>query len=105
MVEDRNNELYFSAASIWEVAIKNTMGKAGFRFDPAVLRRTLLDGDYLELVMTGQHGIVAASLPPVHNDPFDRMLIGQAVTEGFILVTSDQTVARYSGPIRHVRRP
>ena len=103
LISDRNNELFFSAASVWEVGIKNAMGKASFQFDPAVLRRALLDADYQELAMTGQHGIAAAALPPIHNDPFDRMLIGQAATEGFILVTSDLAIAKYTGPIRHVR--
>jgi PIN domain nuclease of toxin-antitoxin system len=103
LIEDRSNELFFSAASIWEVGIKSAMGKASFRFDPAVLRRALLDADYQELAMTGQHGIAAAALPPIHNDPFDRMLIGQALTEGFVLVTKDQAIAKYSGPIRHIQ--
>ncbi|WP_341304670.1 type II toxin-antitoxin system VapC family toxin [Pseudomonas sp. TMP25] len=103
LINDLDNELFFSAASIWEVGIKNAMGKANFQFDPAVLRRALLDAGYQELSMTGQHGIAAAALPLIHNDPFDRMLIGQAATEGFILVTSDLAVAKYSGPIRHVR--
>jgi len=103
LIEDRGNDLLFSAASIWEVGIKNAMGKPGFRFDPAVLRRALLDANYQELPMTSQHGIAAAGLPPIHNDPFDRMLIGQALTEGFVLVTSDLAIARYAGPIRHVR--
>ncbi|WP_313027510.1 type II toxin-antitoxin system VapC family toxin [Pseudomonas lopnurensis] len=102
LIEDRNNELFFSAASIWEVGIKNAMGKAIFEFDPAVLRRALLDADYHELAMTGTHGIAAAALPPVHNDPFDRMLIGQASVEGFILVTSNLAIAKYPGPIKHV---
>ncbi|WP_260465193.1 type II toxin-antitoxin system VapC family toxin [Stutzerimonas stutzeri] len=102
MIENRANELFFSAASIWEVGIKNAMGKASFRFDPRVLRRALLDGDYTELSMTSQHAIAAATLPLLHSDPFDRMLIGQATTEGFILVTSDHAIAKYSGPIKHV---
>jgi PIN domain nuclease of toxin-antitoxin system len=103
LIGDQSNELFFSAASIWEVGIKNAMGKAHFQFDPAVLRRALLDADYQELAMTGQHAIAAASLPPIHNDPFDRMLIGQASTEGFVLVTSDLAITKYAGPIRHVR--
>lgn len=102
MIEDRANELFFSAASIWEIGIKNAMGKASFQFDPGVLRRALLDGDYTELTMTSQHAIAAAVLPLLHSDPFDRMLIGQAATEGFILVTSDHAIAKYSGPIKHV---
>jgi PIN domain nuclease of toxin-antitoxin system len=103
LIDDQENELFFSAASIWEVAIKNAMGKTHFQFDPAVLRRALLDAGYQELAMTGQHGIAAATLPPIHNDPFDRMLIGQAATEGFVLITSDLAIAKYAGPIRHVR--
>ena len=103
LINDRNNELLFSAASIWEVGIKHAMGKAHFHFDPAVLRRALLDADYQELAMTGQHSIAAAALPPIHDDPFDRMLIAQATTEGFILVTSDLAIAKYAGPIRHVK--
>lgn len=103
LINDRDNELFFSAASIWEVGIKNAMGKANFQFDPAVLRRALLDAGYQELPITGQHSIAAAALPPIHNDPFDRILIGQSTTEGFILITSDLTIAKYTGPIRHVR--
>lgn len=103
MINDKNNELFFSAASIWEVGIKNAMGKAHFQFDPAVLRRALLDAGYQELAMTGQHSIAAATLPPIHNDPLDRMLIGQAATEGFVLITSDLAIAKYAGPIKHVR--
>lgn len=103
LIEDSDNHLYFSAASIWETGLKNALGKADFKFDPGVLRRALLDAGYMELAMNGQHGIAAASLPPVHNDPFDRMLIGQALVEGFILVTSDHAVALYPGPIKHVK--
>lgn len=102
LIEDRGNELYFSAASVWEVGIKKALGKANFQFDPAVFRRALLDVGYLELPMTGQHSIAAAALPMLHADPFDRMLIGQAITEGFVLVTSDSAIARYAGPIKHV---
>ena len=101
MIEDRANELFISAASIWEIG-QNAMGKASFQFDTGVLRRSLLDGDYTELTMTSQHAIAAAALPLLHSDPFDRMLIGQAATEGFILVTSDHAIAKYSGPIKHV---
>ncbi|MEO4049405.1 type II toxin-antitoxin system VapC family toxin [Pseudomonas sp. CAU 1711] len=103
MIDDQENELFFSAASIWEVGIKNAMGKAHFQFDPAVLRRALLDAGYQELAMTGQHCIAAAALPPIHSDPFDRMLIGQAASEGFVLITSDQLMAKYAGPIRRVK--
>nr|WP_238597166.1 type II toxin-antitoxin system VapC family toxin [Pseudomonas sp. LPH1] len=64
LINDRDNELFFSAVSIWEAGFKNTIGKASFQFDPAVLRRVLLDAGYQELAMIGQHGIAAVALPP-----------------------------------------
>jgi PIN domain nuclease of toxin-antitoxin system len=92
-------ELYFSAASIWEVAIKTSLGRADFAVDPRQLRRGLLSNGYLELPVTGEHGIEVGSLPDVHKDPFDRMLIAQSRVEGMRLVTADKMVAQYSGDI------
>jgi PIN domain nuclease of toxin-antitoxin system len=66
------------------------------------LRRGLIDNGYLELPVTGRHAVALAGLPPLHRDPFDRMLVAQALVEGITLLTSDATVARYPGPIRRV---
>ena len=92
--------LIFSAASLWEIAIKHTLGRSDFRVDPALLRRGLLDNGYVELAVTGRHAVAMAALPPLHKDPFDRMLIAQAGADGLSLLTVDPAVARYPGPIQ-----
>lgn len=93
-------ELIFSAASIWEIAIK--AGRPGFDIDPTMFRRRLLDRGYSELAVTGQHGAAVRILPPIHKDPFDRILIAQATVESATLLTSDKIVSSYPGPIRLV---
>lgn len=96
------NELFFSAASLWEVALKRGLGRNDFQVDPRVLRRSLLDNGYQELPVTSEHAVSVDQLPPVHKDPFDRLLVAQAAVEGIILLTSDAQVARYPGPVRRV---
>ena len=102
LLTDPDNNLLFSPASLWEVAIKNTLGRDDFRVDPRVLRRGLLDNGYAELPITSEHAVHVDSLPPLHKDPFDRLLLAQATTEGITLLTSDAQVARYGGPVRKV---
>lgn len=98
-IEDAENLPVFSAASIWEVAIKSGLGREEFRVNAAVLRRGLLDNGYEELAISGEHAAAVATLSPLHKDPFDRMLVAQAITEGIILLTADDLVAQYPGPI------
>jgi PIN domain nuclease of toxin-antitoxin system len=100
LLEDRDAKPFFSAASLWEVAIKSGLGRADFQVDPRVLRRGLLENGYAELAVTGAHAVAVDLLPPIHKDPFDRILVAQARVEGLTLLTADQTVARYPGPIR-----
>jgi PIN domain nuclease of toxin-antitoxin system len=100
MIEDSANSLVFSAASLWEIAIKHNPGRADFRADPALLRRGLLDNGYTELAIAGRHAVAVAGLPALHKDPFDRMLIAQATADGLLLLTVDPAVARYPGPIQ-----
>lgn len=102
LLERPGNELVFSAASLWEVALKRQSGKGDFGAEPAVLRRTLLDSGYVELPITGIHAAATSALPPIHKDPFDRLLMAQALTEGMTLVTADKVLSRYPGPIRSV---
>jgi len=102
LIESPDNEMVFSALSIWEVAIKTGLGRADFRIDAGILRRGLFDNNYAELAVTGAHAAALAGLPAIHKDPFDRMLIAQAAVEGLILLTSDETIAKYPGPIRLV---
>lgn len=102
LINDEDNELVFSAASLWEIAIKNGLGREDFAVDARVLRRALIDNGYVELTISSEHAVAISQLPPIHKDPFDRMLIAQSIVEGITLLTSDETVCRYSGPIRQV---
>ena len=102
LIENADNEIVFSAVSLWEIAIKTGRGRDDFRIDAGLFRRNLFDNGYAELAMTGVHAAAVANLPPLHKDPFDRMLVAQAMTEGLTLVTSDPAVAKYPGPIRLV---
>lgn len=102
LLDDPRNELLFSAASLWEIAIKSSLGREDFRVDPRLLRRGLLDNGYTELPVTSQHAVSIDGLPPLHKDPFDRLLLAQALTEGITLLTGDTRLARYPGPVRKV---
>lgn len=102
LIEDPDTELVFSAASIWEVAIKSGLGRGDFRIDARLLRRGLLENGYTELAVTGSHAVAVDSLPMLHKDPFDRMLVAQAQVEGIMLLTADPAVASYGGSIRPV---
>lgn len=102
LLDDPHNEPIFSAASLWEVAIKRGLGRSDFRVDPRLLRRGLLDNGYDELPITGEHAVALDSLPPLHKDPFDRILVAQSMVEGIILLTVDPLLAQYPGPIRRV---
>lgn len=97
LIEGQDNLLHFSAASIWEIAIKSARGRSDFQANPTRLRRLLLDNGYEELVVTGEHAIAGAELPLLHKDPFDRLLIAQAIAEDMTLLTVDQTMMRYPG--------
>jgi PIN domain nuclease of toxin-antitoxin system len=102
LLEGSVNELFFSAASLWEIAIKFGRGKADFTVDPEPLRRSLVRTGYTELSITGEQAMYVSRLPPIHKDPFDRLLVAQATVEGIILLTSDRLLAQYPGPIQRV---
>jgi PIN domain nuclease of toxin-antitoxin system len=102
LINDARNELLFSAASLWEIVIKRSLGRDDFRVDPRLLRRGLLDNGYVELSISGEHALTVDGLPPVHKDPFDRILVAQSIVESVTLLTSDPLLAKYPGPIRRV---
>ena len=102
LVADTDNELIFSAASIWEVAIKRALGRADFQVDPRLFRRGLIDNGYVELPVFSAHAVAVEALPPIHKDPFDRLLVAQSQVEGIVLLTTDATVAQYGGSVRLV---
>jgi PIN domain nuclease of toxin-antitoxin system len=102
MLIDERNQLVFSAASLWEIAIKRGLGRDDFQMDPRVLRRSLIDNGYEELAITGKHAVAVDGLPSIHKDPFDRLLVAQSMVEGITLLTTDVMVAQYPGPVQLV---
>ena len=102
LIDNPDNELLFSAASLWEVAIKRGLGRKDFKVDARLLRRGLLDNEYRELPIISDHVVATESLPLIHRDPFDRILVAQATVEGITLLTIDSLVSQYPGPIRTV---
>lgn len=104
LVLDGGNTLYFSPVSLWEIGIKKGLGRSDFRVEPEVLRRGLLDSHYQELPITGLHALAVNDLPLLHKDPFDRMLLAQARSEGISLVTSDNALRQYPGPVIFMAR-
>lgn len=101
-IEDLDNTLWFSAASIWEVAIKRGLDRPDFRTDPSVLRAGLLSNGYSELAISSRHTVGVLDLPSLHGDPFDRILLAQSRAEGMVLLTADKQVAEYGGPVQLV---
>lgn len=101
-IEDASNDLLFSAASLWEAAIKRGLGRADFQVDVRRLRRGLLDNGYLELPILSAHAVAVDTLPMLHRDPFDRILIAQAMVEGVGFLTADRALAGYGEPVQVV---
>ena len=99
LIEKDEHELFFSSASLWEIVIKRNLGRDDFKADARILRRGLLDNGYSELPIASDHVVAVDGLPQHHKDPFDRVLVAQAIVEGITLVTSDPTVAKYGGSI------
>jgi PIN domain nuclease of toxin-antitoxin system len=99
LIKDPTNHLWFSVASLWEVAIKRSLGREDFRTDPGVLRAGLLASGYVELAVEGRHVLGLSTLPALHRDPFDRLLVAQAAAEGMRLLTADTRLLAYGGPV------
>ncbi len=102
LLADEAHELLFSAASIWEIVIKSGLGRDDFSVDARQLRAALLINGYRELPVSSLHALTLADLPALHKDPFDRILLAQAMREELTLVTADTALAAYPGPIMKV---
>ena len=100
LLSDRRNEIVFSSVNIWEIAIKFALNRADFCTDPRLVFTRAVTEGLTELHVMSEHGIAAAALPLIHRDPFDRLLVGQAIAEDMLLLTSDRTVAAYPGPVQ-----
>ena len=90
---DRANEAFHSAVSFCELAINRSVGRLSI--DLERLAREIREDGIEELPITSEHGLVAGTLPRIHKDPFDRLLVAQACVEGLTIVTSDQVLMRY----------
>ena len=102
IIRDEAATLCFSAASIWEIAIKRGLNRPDFRADPAAMRAGLVANGYQELLIDSRHAAAVLALPKLHADPFDRILIAQAQIEGLRLVTVDSKVAAYGDWVEQV---
>jgi PIN domain nuclease of toxin-antitoxin system len=99
LLADRKNDVYFSAISIFEIAVKQQLSKTDFNVEASTIRRLLVEKDYIELVVNGLHASFVGTMPLIHRDPFDRLLVAQANVEGMTLITADERIAQYPGPI------
>ena len=95
-IRDPANGVHLSAASIWELGLKIALGKLRL---PADYADRLLSDGFEPLSVTASHANRAMTLPAIHGDPFDRMLVAQALEEGLVLVTADRNIARYDVPV------
>lgn len=99
MILDAGNSIWISAASLWEISIKRSLANAEMPISSKDALEYFTRSGYLVLPVTAAHTIAAESLPEIHRDPFDRMLVAQALEEPMRLLTHDQTVARYSDTV------
>ena len=100
LIEDMENTLIFSVLSLWEIALKRGFNRKDFLYDANFVRQSLINNGYEELPILSQHVAAVETLPPIHKDPFDRLLLAQASAEGLVLLTTDALVAQYPGPVR-----
>ena len=98
-VLDESNQLYFSSASIWEVVIKNGLNRPDFKADPHLLHSALLENGYIQIPISSEHTLLTGTLPMIHKDPFDRIIVAQSITEGISLLTTDDIIAKYPAPV------
>jgi len=102
MLEDPLNTPVFSVVSLWELVIKRGLDRPDFQLEPSLLRQALLEAGWRELPVQAHHILAVGQLPPLHRDPFDRLLLAQAQADGLLLITADQQLAQYPGPVRRM---
>ncbi len=95
-ISNPSNQIFISAASVWELSLKVAKGKLRL---PQGLLKTLVEDGMTPLQVTCDHAAASTALPPIHADPFDRILIAQALAEGMILVTRDDIIPDYPVPV------
>ena len=101
-INDRTNIFLFSSASIWEIAIKSSLNRPSFPIYPNEFYNELLSVGLEELSVNSRHALIVKTLPTLHKDPFDRILIAQAIYEGVTLLTTDKIMAKYNEQVVYV---
>lgn len=101
-LERCDDPLLFSVVSLWEVAIKASLGRGYFQVNPLALRMGLLQEGFRELPIQVEHVLAVQHLPWIHRDPFDRLLVAQAAHERLSLLTADRTLLGYGDGVRWV---
>lgn len=102
LLEDPMNTPVFSVASLWELVMKRGLDRPDFQLEPSLLRQALLEAGWRELPVQAHHVLAVGQLPPLHRDPYDRLLLAQAQADGLLLITADQQLAQYPGPVRRM---
>ena len=102
LLEDPMNTPVFSVASLWELVIKRGLDWPDFHLEPPMLRQALLEAGWRELPVEAHQVLAVGQLPGLHRDPFDRLLLAQAQADGLLLITADQQLAQYPGPVRRM---
>ncbi len=102
LLADPENDILFSVINLWEVAIKRALRRPDFDVDPQRMRARMKAVGLIEVTVTGEHALGVEHLPLIHHDPFDRLLVSQALSEGLTLLTTDRLLDGYPGDIRRV---
>jgi PIN domain nuclease of toxin-antitoxin system len=103
-IQRRADEVLFSAASIWEIAIKSRLGRTDFAVKPTEIAREARDVGFIELPISSEAAAYVADLPALHRDPFDRILIAQAIVEPALFYTVDRQLTPYSDLVKDIGR-
>lgn len=102
LIQDHENEVFYSAASVWEISIKAGLRRSDFRIDVEQFHAALPQVGFSELAVRAAHAVAVSRLPALHRDPFDRMLVAQALLEPLVLVTNDELLVKYPAPVRMI---
>ena len=100
LLSDPSNHLYFSSASIWEIPLKESLGKRDFEISSKKLHGGLIENGYKEIKISALHAMEAIKLPFIYRDPFDRILVATAIWENMPLLTNDSTLSAYHSLVR-----
>jgi len=102
LILDSSNDIYFSSATVWEIAIKHRLARKNMPISGHEASKLFAEAGYLELQISAVHAAATEELPLHHSDPFDRILVAQATTEPMHLLTHDSILPRYGDVVQYV---